>query len=109
MKHIFLLTLSSFTVITLFTGCTSQMASMSTSSSDKEKECLDLDKKLIKVDQFLEIVNTKSAFHLEEAATAVPTPQITESNNKQRMLKDGNKRRTDLLEEQQKLGCEPIK
>ncbi len=108
MKHTFLLALSSFTAITLLTGCTGQMASVGLSSGDKEQECLNLDKKLMKVDQFLEVVNTKSAFHLEEAATAVPTPNITDSNNKSRMLKDGNKKRADLLEERQKLGCEPI-
>ena len=108
MKHTFLLTLSAFVAIILFTGCTSQVASPTLSSSDNEEECLSLDKKLIKVDQFLEVVNSNSAFHLDEAATAVPTPHITDSNNKPRMLKDGNKKRADLLEERQKLGCDPI-
>lgn len=108
MKYTFLLTLSSFTAITLLTGCTGQMASVVPSSTDKEQKCIALDKKLIKVDRFLEVVNTQSAFHLDEAATAIPTPSITESNNKPRMLKDGNKKRADLLAERQKLGCEPL-
>ena len=108
MKYTFLLALSSFTVLTLLTACTGQKASVELSSTDNEEECLSLDKKLIKVDQFLEVVNTKSAFHLAEAATAVPTPHITDSNNKPRMLKDGNKKRADLLEERQRLGCDPI-
>ena len=108
MKYTFLLALSSFAALTLLAGCTGQKASVGLISADKEQECLNLDKKLIKVDQFLEVVNTKSAFHLDEAATAIPTPHITDSNNKPRMLKDGNKKRADLLEERQKLGCEPI-
>jgi len=108
MKYTFLLTLSSFTAITLLTGCTGQIATVGLSSTDKEEKCMKLDKNLIKVDRFLEMVNNKSAFHLEEAATAVPIPNITVSNNKSRMLKDGNKERADLLEERQKLGCEPL-
>ena len=60
------------------------------------------------MDRFLETVNKKSAFHLEEAATAVPIPNITVSNNKPRMLKDGNKERANILEEREKLGCEPL-
>lgn len=108
MKHTFLLTLFSFAAITLLTGCTEKMASVGLSSADKDKECMTLNKKLRKVEQFLETVNNQSAFHLEEAASAVPTPNITYSNNKPRMLKDGNKKRANLLEERQKLGCEPI-
>jgi len=108
MKYTFLLTLSSFTAIALLTGCTGQMASVGSSSADNEKECIALDKKLIKVDQFLEVVNTQSAFHLDEAAIAVIKPTITQSNNKPRMIKDGKKKRADLLAERQKLGCEPL-
>ena len=108
MKYTFLLALSSFAALTLLTACTERMDSVELSSTDKEEECLNLDKKLIKVDQFLEVVNSRSAFHLSEAATAVPAPHITDSNNKPRMLKDGNKKRADLLEERQKLGCDPI-
>jgi hypothetical protein len=108
MKYTFLLTLSSIAVMILLAGCTGQMASVGLSSSDKDKECMNIDKKLLKVDQFLEVVNTQSAFNLDELAPAIPTPNITTSNNKPRMLKDGNKKRADLLAERQKLGCDPI-
>lgn len=108
MKHTFLLTLSSFMVIALLAGCAGQMASVGLSSSNKEKECIDIDRKLVKVDQFLEVVNNQSAFHLDELAYTIPAPTITVSNNKTRMLKDGNKKRSDLLAEREKLGCEPI-
>jgi len=108
MKHTLLLTLSSFAMATLMTACTSQMASVGLSTADKEQECANINKKLVKTDRFLEVVNTTSNFHLEELATAVVVPGITVSNNKQKMLKDGNKKKSELLAEHQKLGCEPI-
>lgn len=108
MKQTLLFTLTSFAISVLMTGCTGQVAVPGISSSDKEKECANIDKKLVKVDRFLTVVNDTSSFHLEEAASAFETPGITASNNKTRMLKDGNKRRAELEAEHQKLGCEPL-
>jgi len=109
MKKRYLKVFASLAMMTLFTACTGQMASVGLSSTDKEEECSIMAKKLIKVNQFLETVSTNSRFHLDEAATAVLTPNITNSNNKPRMLKDGEKRKKELLEKQEELGCEPLK
>ena len=108
MKQTLLFTLSSFAFALLMTGCTGQMAAPGLSAADKEEECINLDRKLIKVDKFLTIVERNSAFHLAEADLAMEAPGITESNNKKRMLKDGNKRRAELTAERQKLGCEAL-
>ncbi len=89
----------------LMSGCTNQMAP-AVSSADKTEECMNINKKLIKTDTFLTVVNDTSAFHLEEAARAIEAPGITVSTNKKQMLRDGNKKKAELLQEQQKLGCE---
>jgi len=108
MKKTLLLTLSSFSFALFMAGCTGQMAAPGLSDSEKEDACINLDRKLIKVDKFLTIVERNSAFHLAEADLAMEAPGITESNNKPRMLKDGNKRRAEIEAERQKLGCEPL-
>jgi len=108
MKHTLLLTLFSLSIAVLMAGCSSQVAVPGISAADTEVECANLDKKLGKVDKFLTIVDRNSAFHLAEADIAMQAPGITESNNKKRMLKDGNKRRAELEAERQKLGCEPL-
>ena len=108
MKQTLLITLSSFAFAVFMTGCTGQMAAPGLSAADKEDECINLDRKLIKVDKFLTIVERNSAFHLAEADLAMEAPGITESNNKKRMLKDGNKRRAELVAKRQEMGCEPL-
>jgi len=112
MKHGLLL-LSSITVATLMTACTGQIPSMDTNAetdtTKREKECIAIDKKLIKVDKFTANVEDYSAFDLEELAIAVPSPEISDSNNKKRMLRDASEKRTKLLEEHKKLGCEDFK
>ena len=108
MKKTLLLTLSSFSLVLFMAGCTGQTAVPGLNASDREDECINLDKKLIKVDEFLTTVERNSAFHLAEADLAMQAPGITESNNKPRMLKDGNKKRAQIEAERQKLGCEPL-
>lgn len=108
MKNTLLLTLSSFAFTVLMTGCTGQMAAPGLSVADKEEECINLDRKLIKVDKFLTILDRNSAFHIAEADLALEAPGITESNNKKRMLKDANKRRAELEVKRQKMGCAPL-
>ncbi len=109
MKKTLLLTISSLVIAAFMTACSSQMASVGLSSADKTEECMIIDKKLIKIDNFITIVNDTSAFHLEEAARAIETPGITVSNNKKQMLRDANKKKTELESEHQKLGCETPK
>lgn len=105
MKQTLLLTLSSLCAALFMTACSGQMASVGLSTNDKMQECVDIDKKLIKVDKFIEVVNNTSAFHLEEVANAMETPGITVSNNKKQMLRDANKKKAKLESEHQKLGC----
>ena len=108
MKRTLALTLSSLTIATLMTACSGQMPTFESSNiPGTPEDCATINKKLIQVDTFLVTVEKTSAFHLEEAASAIPKTEITTSNNKKTMLKDGKKRRAELLEEQQKLGCEP--
>ncbi|GIT98401.1 hypothetical protein [Sulfurovum sp. TSL1] len=65
-----------------------------------------LDQELIELYEFTIMVNTTSAFHLQEKASALPSPGFTVSNNKKKMLKDAEKKRVELLAERQKQGCE---
>ena len=109
MKKTLLLTISSLSMAAFMTACTNQMASVGLSTADKTEECMIINKKLIKVDKFIEVVNNTSSFHLEEAASAIETPGITVSNNKKQMLRDANKKKTELESEHQKLGCETPK
>jgi len=109
MKQTLLLTLSSFVIATLMTACSSKIPFVDTDTTDNSEECIDIDKKLIKVDNFIVVVNNTSAFHLEEAATAIPAPGITVSNNKEKMLRDANRKKAELSKEHQKLGCETTK
>lgn len=109
MKQTLLLALSSFAIATLMTACTSQMpfvdTNADTDTGKQEKECISIDKKLIKVDKFIAVVKDTSAFHLEEVAAAIPTPGITVSNNKKQMLRDANRKKVELMKEHQRLGC----
>lgn len=109
MKQILLLTLFSLSMAAFMTACTNQMASVGLSTADKTEECITIDRKLIKVDKFIEVVNNTSAFHLEEAAAALETPRITVSNNKKQMLRDANRKKAELESEHQKLGCKTSK
>ncbi len=109
MKKILLFALSSLSLAAFMTACTNQMTSVGLSTADKDEECMIINKKLIKVDKFTELVNKTSAFHLEEAASAIETPGITVSNNKKEMLRDANKKKTELESKQQELGCETHK
>ena len=76
---------------------------LSTTSSDA---CAAIDKKRIKLYEFMIMVNNTSSFHLEEKAEALAVPGITVSNNKKKMLRDAKKKHAKLLEERQKYGCE---
>ena len=109
MKQILLLALSSLSIAVFTTACTNQMASVGLSAADKTEECMIINKKMIKIDNFITVVNNTSAFHLEEAAKAIETPGITVSNNKEKMLRDANKKKAELESEHQRLGCETPK
>ena len=109
MKQTLLFTLSSFIIATLMTACTGQMADKMavvgkpTLSSDP---CAAIDKKVMRLDRFTEVVKNTSAFHLEEKASAIPTPGITVSNNRKQMLRDADKKYAEYTAEREKYGCE---
>jgi len=67
--------------------------------------CAAIDRKVIRLDRFTEVVNNTSAFHLEEKATAIPIPGITVSNNKKQMLRDVKKKYAEYAQERQKYAC----
>ncbi|WP_309497563.1 hypothetical protein [Sulfurovum sp.] len=70
--------------------------------------CNALDKKIMRLDRFTEVVKNTSAFHLEEKATALPTPGITVSNNRKKMLRDAKKKYIEYTAEREKYGCETL-
>ena len=106
MKNRLILALSSVVIVTLMTACNSRVPSVKMETTGNERDCTDIDRKLLKIDRFIKVVKDTSTFHMEEAAAAMPTAGITTSNKKERMLKDANRQKAELLEEHQKLGCE---
>jgi hypothetical protein len=74
-------------------------------TSYSSEACAAINKELIELDQFTNMVNNTSAFHLEEKISAWPSPGFTVSTNKKKMLRDAKKKRTKLLEEYKKEGC----
>ena len=108
MKNKLLLTLVSLTTLSLMTGCNMKMPYTDTEESavvGTSQECLNLEKKIMKIDRFTKVVENKSAFHLEEAAIAYEIPQVSVSNNKPEMLRDAAKKKAALVTEQEKLNC----
>jgi len=99
--------LVSISALLLLAGCGQSIPGVGTQT--QFNECADINKKLGQVDTFIENVNNMSAFHLEEAAVALPNPKISTSNNKKDMLKDANRKRASLLADSQKYGCKPYK
>jgi hypothetical protein len=106
MKQHGLLYLSLLGALGLMTGCTGQMTQGEQMDSTKQaKECLNLDKQLFKVDNLIVKVNEYPASQIDELAYTLPQPEITQSTNKKRILSDAQKKRSMLLNEQQKMGC----
>jgi hypothetical protein len=90
----------------IFAGCSASTGQIVDPNSYKgQKRCAKLSKDLIKVDQYIEMVDNTDAFHLEEAAEAIENPDISTSTNKKQMLKDANALRASLDNEYKKLGC----
>ncbi|MCO4845884.1 MAG: hypothetical protein KC427_07700 [Sulfurovum sp.] len=109
MKQTLLITISSLVMATFMTACTSQVADSMASvgnSNLTSNPCPAIDKKIMRLDRFTEVVKNTSAFHLEEKATAIPTPGITVSNNRKQMLRDADKKYAEYTVERQKYGCE---
>jgi len=107
MKKIITGSLVSVSLMMLMSGCGQSIPGMNTKT--QFNECATINKKLKEVDLFTAKVNSMSAFHLEEAASAIPKTEITTSNNKKTMLKDAARKKRSLLAESQKYGCAPYK
>ena len=85
-----------------------EKSSVSEEAVYSSEKCDALDVELIELSEFTSMVKNTSAFHLEEKASALPSPGFTVSNNKKKMLRDIEKRHAELLAERQKYGCEPL-
>ena len=96
------LRLSVVALALLFTACGQSTPSV----KDNSKKCAKIERDLLKVERFTQKVESMSAFHLEEFATAIKYPQISTSNNKREMLKDAAKRKTKLDTEFTVLACD---
>ena len=116
MKQTLLLALSSFFISLFMTACTSQKAGQVTDKIVDEMAvvgnpalssdpCAAIDKKVRKLDRFTAVVKNTSAFHLEEKASAIPTPGITVSNNRKQMLRDADRKYAEYAAERKKYGC----
>lgn len=81
---------------------------VSQNTTFSSEKCYALDEDLIELSVFTNMVKNTSAFHLEEKASALPSPGFTVSNNKKKMLRDIEKRYEELLTERKKHGCKPL-
>ncbi len=100
--------LSALSLAVVMTGC-GQNVPIIVNNMNNEDKCDAHNRQLLKVDQYLVTVEKTSAFHLEEAAVALENPQISTSNNKKDMLRDANRRRTNILADMKIHGCESYK
>ena len=107
MKKIITKGLASVSLMLFMAGCGQTVPGINTGTD--VSECANINKKLLKIDEYIVRVNSISAFHMEEAALALNNPQISTSNNKKDMLKDAGRKRTKLLSDSQKYGCQPYK
>lgn len=103
MKKTLLLTLLSISLITTVSSAEMNILDNLPFASDT---CESIDKKIVRLDQFTEVVNTTSAFHLEEKIRALPSPGFTVSTNKKKMLRDAKRKREAYLAERKRYGCE---
>ncbi len=102
MNNKLLLGISLVSMMMFVSGCSGKMPY---TESNNVEECEIINKKIAKIDKFTDSVKNTSAFHLEEIAPAMTTPDITVSNNKSKMLRDAKSKKEALLREEQRLGC----
>jgi len=98
-----MITVSTLAIAGLLGGCNTPDVPLV--NTDNTSECIQIDKKLIKVDQFITTISGMSASQAEEYIIAIPAYEITNSSVKRRMLKDADKRKKKLIAERQQIGC----
>jgi len=108
MKKTVIGSLASLTLMVFMAGC-GQNVPLMVNNMDNENKCAVYNQQLLKVNNYIDRVERTSAFHLEEAAIAMPNPQISTSNNKKDMLKDASKRKISILENMKTYGCKAYK
>ncbi len=84
---------------------TAEMAVVSKAALLSDR-CDTIDNKLMRLNEFIAMVNHTSAFHLEEKAAALSVPGITVSNNRKQMLRDAKKKYTEYTAERQTYSCQ---
>jgi hypothetical protein len=110
MKRTLLLSAFALSAVAILAGCSFSTSQIIDVNSYKGKNtCIDLDKDLIKVDKYIEVVSNTDAFHLEEEAQALQEADISVSTNKPRMMKDANNLRNSLIMKKKKIGCPELK
>jgi hypothetical protein len=100
-----------YNVETPITAATSQMDDKMIAPDNSifsSNKCNTLDEELIELVEFTTMVKNTSAFHLQEKASALPSPGFTVSNNKKKMLRDIERKYAELLQERKKYGCEAL-
>ncbi len=97
------ITVTALAMAGLLSGCNTPDVPLV--NTDNTSECAQIDKKLIKVDEFIATISGMTASQAEEYIVAMPAYEITKSADKSRMLKDANKRKNKLTVQHQQMGC----
>ena len=105
MKNTLLATTLALSSLLLLGGCSGKTETVAANPYQMQKSCENLDRSLVKLDEFILMIENTSAFHLEEAAVAYDFQAITVSNNKKIMLRDAKKYRSELLQKYQEKQC----
>ena len=105
MKKTLLYSASALSVLIVLTGCSGKTEVIAANPYKMQKSCENIDKSLVKLDEYILRVENTSAFHLEEAAEAYEIPDVSTSNNKRVMLKDARNYRDELVGKYEKMQC----
>jgi len=100
----------SLPVVGMFmTGCNQTPDIPFVDSGEKSSECIVLDEKLVKVDQFTSKIRSLPASQVQPYLATLPSYWITSSVEKRIVLRDAARKKQQLLAEKQKMECPPAK
>ena len=105
MKKILLFSALALSSLFILTACSGKTEVIAANPYKMQKSCENVDKSLIKVDEYILRVKNTSAFHLEEQGQAYEIPDISTSTNKRVMLRDARNYRDELVEKYEKMQC----
>ncbi len=109
MKKMVLYSTLVLSTVILLTGCSSNTENIVANPYKMQKSCENMDRSLVKLEEYILLIKNSSAFHLEEAAVAYEMPAVTVSNNKKQMLKDIRNYRNKLIKSYEKKQCQERK